>query len=301
MWALLPSWSNDTSKAAPHNIITLGVRISAYAFWGKINIQIIAERMWDNLTLFLNKLINNSRNDGAPKCVLSLGIWEEGVRWLIRNISTRGHLSTIYNKSRSTTMIRPRTRFFLWPRSRWTIHDSTALCFPVLVSSGTSALPNHCLYHHRISVDIIKQPLPYNLGSQVWSEDQRPGVTWGFRLPPRAHRLEFEFNEIPQWFICTLQFGSTALLHPPLGSFFIKGAFWSPKFSFFCLKLRSYIWSSNCFFFLSILRDGFSRPTADRCCFATWRCTFQGCRYSKAEEKGNHLRSVQFLCPLNST
>lgn len=93
----------------------------------------------------------------------------------------------------------------------------------------------------------------------MWSEDQRPGVTWGFQASPRTHRLEFEFNEIPQWFICTLQFGSTALLHPPLGSFFIKG-FLVSQIQLFLSQITFLHLVIKLFLFLSIWEMAFPDP-----------------------------------------
>ena len=70
----------------------------------------------------------------------SLGVLE-GVRWLIHNVSTRDTYPPS-TASQEHSMVRPRTQFFPWPPSRWTIRlDSTTLPFPVLVSSGMSILP----------------------------------------------------------------------------------------------------------------------------------------------------------------
>lgn len=42
----LPLWPNCLPKASPPNRITLGVRISAYEFWGRdTNVQSITDRL----------------------------------------------------------------------------------------------------------------------------------------------------------------------------------------------------------------------------------------------------------------
>ena len=155
----LPSWSNHISKAPPPNTITLGIRISTYAFWGNINIQIIAERMYGNTTLFLNKFIKDGRNYGTPKCICPFGYTR--MEWMAEFIMlVLEDIYPLYTASQEHTRVRPRTPVL--PMASWQVGhthlDATSL------SSCVSLIWHDCspliivFYHHRISVDSIKQP-----------------------------------------------------------------------------------------------------------------------------------------------
>lgn len=88
----------------------------------------------------------------------SLDIWE-GLRWLIHNVSTRGHLSTIYSKSGARN---GQTQDSILPMTSQQVDHALRLYHTVLPCASPVRHEYSSLiivfYHHRISVDIIKQP-----------------------------------------------------------------------------------------------------------------------------------------------
>lgn len=88
----------------------------------------------------------------------SLDIWE-GLRWLIHNASTRGHLSTIYSKSGAHN---GQTQDLILPMASQQV-DHTPRLYHTILPCASPIRHEYSLliivfYHHRISVDIIKPP-----------------------------------------------------------------------------------------------------------------------------------------------